>query len=220
MPAVLCDVDGTLVDTNFVHTVCWWQALAEAGHHVPMVRIRAAIGMGSDRLVPHLLATSPDPSAVSRLDDRHAELFRPYWSRLQPTEGAAELLRACAARGLRVVLASSAGADELAALRGAIGADDAIYGSTNADQVATSKPAPDLIHRALQTAGVDREDAVLVGDAVWDVLAAAEAGIDCVALTCGGTPEGELRDAGAVAVYPDPAGLLAELAASPLARLG
>jgi HAD superfamily hydrolase (TIGR01509 family) len=220
MPAILCDVDGTLVDTTYLHTVCWWQALVEAGHRVPGTDIRAAIGMGADQLLPHLLGGPPDPDEAKTLTGRHDALFRPYWSRLTATRGAAELLRAGAARGLTVVLASSARQEELAALRTAIDADDAISAATTADDVSTSKPAPDLVQRALDLAGTAPADAVFIGDAVWDVAAAHRAGVLCVALCCGGTTVDELRAAGADEVYRDPADLVAQLRTSPLARLG
>jgi HAD superfamily hydrolase (TIGR01509 family) len=219
MAAVLFDVDGTLVDTTFLHTVCWWQALVEAGHRVPSTEIRGAIGMGSDQLLPHLLGAEVDPDHGHALSARHDALFRPYWDLLQPTNAAAELLRACAGQGLAVVLASSAKQEELRALRRAINADDAIAEATTADDVSTTKPAPDLIHRALELAGASAGDAVLVGDTVWDVAAAHRAGVVCLALTCGGTTAEELRTAGADEVYQDPADLLTQLRRTPLARL-
>jgi phosphoglycolate phosphatase-like HAD superfamily hydrolase len=218
MKAVLFDVDGTLVDTNYLHTVCWWEALRAAGRTVPMVDIRAAIGMGSDQLLPHLLGEQPDDADA--LEERHAELIRAYWDRLCPTNRAGDLVRACAERGARVVLASSAGGDELTALRRAIDADAAIAAATSKDDVSTSKPAPDLVERALELAGASADEAVFVGDSVWDVAAAHRAGVVCVALTCGGTTDADLLAAGAEEVYADPAELLAKLRSSALSRLG
>jgi HAD superfamily hydrolase (TIGR01509 family) len=220
MAAVLCDIDGTLVDTTFLHTVCWWQALAEAGHRVPMTDIHAAVGMGADQLVPHILGREPAAGEAARLADGHDRLFRPYWDRLQPTPGATTFVRACAEHHWSVVLVTSAGVDELGALRRALSADDAITAATTADDVATSKPAPDLVHRALDLVDSKPGDAVLVGDTVWDIRAASRAGVTCIALACGGTSAHELQAAGAVAVYAHPAALLAELNSSPLARLG
>jgi len=217
MRAVLCDVDGTLVDTTYIHTVCWWQAFVEAGHRVPSDEIRAAIGMGADQLVPHMLGRDPDAQEIRDLSHRHDELARPYCSLFQPTAGAAEFLRGCAGRGVRVVLASSAKQEELAALRRAVDADDAIAAATSADQVETSKPAPDLVHQALDRAGVTPADAVFVGDSSWDIEAAHRAGVRCIALTCGGTTAADLRKAGADAVYRDPADLLANLGDAPVA---
>jgi HAD superfamily hydrolase (TIGR01509 family) len=217
MVAILFDVDGTLVDTNYLHTVCWWEALRASGRTGAMVDIRAAIGMGSDQLLPHLLGERPDDADA--LSDRHAELFRAYWDRLCPTSGAADLLKACAAGGARVVLASSAAGDELTALRRAIDADAAITAATSKDDVATSKPAPDLVQRALELAGVPADEAVFVGDTVWDVAAAHRAGVVCIAVTCGGTTDAELLAAGADEVYADPAELLAKLNSSAFGRL-
>jgi HAD superfamily hydrolase (TIGR01509 family) len=211
MVAVLFDVDGTLVDTTYLHTVCWWQALSEAGHRMPMVSIRAAIGMGSDQLLPHLLGREPDTAEGDKLADRHDELFRRFRDGLQPTNGAADLVRAYAARGATVVLATSAGKDELAALRRALDADDAIDAVTTADDAAVSKPAPDIVHRALELAGVSAAEAVFIGDTVWDVQAAHRAGVRCLTVTCGGTTAEELRRAGAVGVFADPAEVLAQL---------
>jgi HAD superfamily hydrolase (TIGR01509 family) len=217
--AVLCDVDGTLVDTTYLHTICWWQALRERGHIVPMIDIRAAVGMGADRLLPHVLGRELDDKESSALSDGHDDRFRAYWDQLVPTTGASAFVRASAAEGLTVVLASSAATEELGALRRAIDAEDAIAGATSADDVSSSKPAPDLVHRALELAGVSPHDAVFVGDTVWDVEAAHQAGVPCVGLACGGTTQPELRAAGADAVYRDPAELLAGIDSSPLARL-
>jgi HAD superfamily hydrolase (TIGR01509 family) len=219
MVAVLCDVDGTLVDTTYLHTVCWWRALHGQGHQIPMVDIRAAIGMGSDQLLPHLLGRQPHPDEAGRLADGHDSLFRAYWDDLQPTRGAADFIRSCASRGATVVLATSAGEAELGALRHAIGADDAISAATTADDAKASKPAPDIVHRALDLAGVAAADAVFVGDTVWDIQAAHGAGVACITVTCGGTIEDELRRAGADGVFADPAALLAHLGSSALAAL-
>src|ERR1700756_4852432 len=107
--AVLFDVDGTLVDTNYLHAVTWWQAFAQGGHHVPMADIHRSIGMGSDQMLDRLLPAARDRDAASALRMSHDALYATYWTRLRPLPGAAELLRACKARGLAVVLGSSAG---------------------------------------------------------------------------------------------------------------
>jgi HAD superfamily hydrolase (TIGR01509 family) len=216
---VLFDVDGTLLDTVYLHTVSWWEALRQAGHDVPMAEIHRAVGMGSDRLLQHLLGPERDRDADERLRDAHDNLFAGYWDRLRPLPGAADLLRACAARGLRVVLASSAGERELAALRAALDADDVVATATSSGDAPRSKPAPDIVAVALERAGLDPARVVFVGDAVWDVVAAGRLDIPCIGLTCGGTSRGELAGAGAVAVFDDPAALLAALEESPIAKL-
>ncbi|MER7460830.1 HAD family hydrolase [Micromonospora sp. NPDC126480] len=214
---VLFDVDGTLVDTTYLHTVSWWEALRQADRPVPMATIHRAIGMGSDKLLDHLLGPERDRSADGTLRDAHDTLYGEYWERLQPFHRAADLLRACADRGLRVVLATSAAEHEVAALRRALAADDVIDTVTSAADARESKPAPDILVAALEQSGLDAARTVFVGDSVWDVVAAGKLGIPCVGLTCGGTSRGELAGAGAVAIYDDPAALLGALADSPLA---
>ena len=206
--AVLFDVDGTLVDSNYLNTVAWWEAFTQAGHEVPMTRIHRSIGMGSDQLLGELLPGDRDQSADDGIVTSHAALYSVYWSRLRPLPGAARLLRACHEHGLRVILASSAGPRELSVLREALDADDAIDDFTSAGDVDESKPAPDLVQVALRKAASRPQGAVFVGDAVWDALACARAGVPCVGVLSGGTSEAELRHAGAVRVFPGPADLL------------
>lgn len=215
--AVIFDVDGTLVDTNYLHATCWWEAFRQHDHGVDMADIHRAIGMGSDKLLDHLLPGDRDRDADDDLRAAHRALYTTYWSRLRAFDGAADLLRACASRGMTVVLASSASAPELAALRAALDADDAITDATSSSDAEESKPAPDLVSIALDLAGVPPEDAVFVGDAVWDVHACRNAGVPCVGVLTGGIGAAELREAGAVAVYEGPADLLRHFDESPLA---
>jgi HAD superfamily hydrolase (TIGR01509 family) len=216
---VLFDVDGTLVDTTYLHTVTWWEALRQHDHDVAMARVHRAIGMGSDKILDHLLGDGRDRSADDALIEAHGTLYGAWWERLRPLPGAAELLRACAGRGLAVVLASSANEKELAVLRRVIDADDVITAATSSADADESKPAPDILQAALEQSGVDPARAVFVGDAVWDVRAAAHLGIGCIGLSCGGTSAAELLQAGAVTVYDDPIDLLGGLDDSAIAKL-
>lgn len=206
--AVLFDVDGTLVDTNYLHAVTWWEAFRQYGHHVAMARIHRTIGMGSDKLLDHLLPGDRDRSVDDELQAAHMALYAAYWPQLRAFDGAAELLRACADRGLRVVLASSASEREMRVLRDALDADDVITAATSATDAEQSKPAPDILQIALERAEVAPEAAVFVGDTVWDVQACNKAGLACIALLTGGTGREELREAGAVEIYEGPAELL------------
>ena len=208
LKAVLFDVDGTLVDTNYLHTVAWWEAFAQAGHDVPMAPIHRAIGMGSDKMLDSLLPDDRDKDADADIRTSHSALYSVYWSRLRPLPGARRLLRACHDQGLRVVLASSADPDELEVLVAALDVDQAIDAATSAGDVGASKPAPDLVQVALDHAEADPAETVFIGDAVWDVRAAESAGVPCVGLLSGGSSRGELTDAGAAAVYEGPADLL------------
>ncbi len=212
--AALFDVDGTLVDTNYLHAVTWWQAFGQAGYHVPMADIHRAIGMGSDQMLGRLLPADRDKDADADLRTAHSALYATYWSRLRPLPGAAGLLRACQERGLAVVLASSADEPEFRALRAALDAEDAIDAATCAGDVESSKPAPDLVQAALDRVGVPAQQAVFTGDTVWDVQACRKAGVPCIGLLSGGISRGELTEAGAAEIYSGPADLLAALGGS------
>ena len=214
--AVIFDVDGTLVDTNYLHAVCWWEAFRQYGQHVDMAAIHGAIGMGSDKLLDHLLPEDRDRDADDDMTAAHRSLYGVFWTRLRAFDGAADLLRACADRGMKVILASSASSKELEALRAALDADDAITAATSSTEVEASKPAPDLVTVALDRAGVEPGRAVFVGDSVWDAQACRKAGVTCVAVRTGGICAEDLREAGAVEVYDGPADLLRRFEASPL----
>ena len=216
---ILFDVDGTLVDTTYLHTICWAEALRGAGQVVPMSRVHHAIGMGTDELLDHLLGhdrdIDDDQVATARL-----ALYRQYWGRLTPLPGAAALLRECAHRGHRIVLASSASGDELAALRAALDADDVIDTATSSSDADAGKPDPSVLAAALEQSGLSPDRVVFVGDAVWDGLAARQLDVPFVAVTCGGTSATDLREAGAIEIWRDPAELLDGLADSAVGRVG
>jgi HAD superfamily hydrolase (TIGR01509 family) len=216
---VLFDVDGTLIDTTYLHTVAWWEALRQHDADVPMAEIHRAIGMGSDHLLDHLLGDDRDRSDDDQMSTAHDILYGAWWERLRPLPGAADLLRAVAKRGLTVVLASSAKEAELKRLRQVLDADDAIAAATSSSDAEQSKPAPDILQAALDQSDVDQRRAVFVGDSVWDVQAAARLDIPCIGLTCGGTSAAELSEAGAIATYEDPAALLAALDDSAIGEL-
>ncbi|PZS09119.1 MAG: HAD family hydrolase [Acidimicrobiales bacterium] len=216
---MLFDVDGTLVDTTYVHTVAWWEALHQAHVCVPMAQIHRSIGMGSDKILDHLLGEDRDTDSDDKVIAAHSSLYSVYWERLQPLPGAADVLRACARRGLRVVLASSASATDLAVLRRALDADDVITQATSSGDVDASKPAPDILQAALQRSDLRAERVVFVGDSVWDVIAASHLNISCIGLTCGGTSAAELLEAGAVEVFRSPAALLESFDESAIGKL-
>jgi HAD superfamily hydrolase (TIGR01509 family) len=216
--AALFDVDGTLVDTNYLHAVTWWEAFAQAGHVVPMAEIHRAIGMGSGLMLDKLLPRDRDKGDDADIRAAHSALYATYRSRLRPLPGAADLLRVCKRQGLAVVLASSADEPEFNMLRAVLDAEDAIDAATFSGDVEASKPAPDLVQVALDKAGVPAGEAVFTGDTVWDVQACQKAGVPCIGLLSGGISRDELTSAGAAEVYPGPGDLLASLGESLLAR--
>ncbi len=202
--AVLFDIDGTLVDTNYLHVLAWRRVFLD--HREPDItsaRIHRLVGMGTDELL-ETLCGRPRPE----LKPERARHFEALKGEIRAFPRAADLLRALQGRGVRVVLATSAEKSDLEALLSAIDAEDAIDAVTSAGEVEAAKPAPDLFSVALAEAGTAPDDTVAIGDTVWDVKAASRAGLRCVAVTTGGISRAELEAAGAVAVYDDVAALL------------
>jgi HAD superfamily hydrolase (TIGR01509 family) len=212
--AVLFDIDGTLVDTNYLHAVAWAEAFAAHGYDVSMSICHGLIGQGSDRLVTSAVGHHDDAVV-----DAHSDIYGAQLHRLRAFPQAGELLRMTKQSGLAVVLATSASSHDVGHLRAAIDADDAIDGVTTSDDVEASKPDPDIVQAALDNAKVGADAAVFVGDTVWDVEAAARAGLPCVCVLTGGIAESVLRSAGAVEIYQDAAELMSRFADSALGRL-
>jgi HAD superfamily hydrolase (TIGR01509 family) len=214
-PGVLFDVDGTLLDTNYLHVLAWWQAFVDTGHGpVAMDRIHRAIGIPSEGLVRHLVGEDDDAAV-----EAHGRRYEPLRENARPFPRTADLLAACADRGLAVVLATSGQGSDLEWMQPAIGAEDAVVGATTSSDVDAGKPEPDLLVASVRKHGLDPQRTVVVGDTVWDVEAARKADLPCIGLTCGGIGAAELTDAGAEAVYADPAELLERFADSPLGRV-
>jgi HAD superfamily hydrolase (TIGR01509 family) len=211
---VIFDVDGTLLDTNYLHVAAWWEAFRERGHDIRCADVHRALGMGSSDLVEQVLG-QPDPSVI----EAHSRYFAPYLGRMRPLPGAADLLGATARLGLRVVLATSAKDEEIDLMLDALGARDSIGTVVSSGDVEQAKPQPDIIGRALSDSGTNPGRAVMVGDAVWDMIAARRAGIPGIGLLSGGIAEQELREAGALEVYAGAAALLGKISASVIGRL-
>ncbi|MGZ4659891.1 MAG: HAD family hydrolase [Arthrobacter sp.] len=216
---VLFDVDGTLIDSSYIHTVAWWGAFRQYGHDVPMAAIHRLVGMGGARLVDQLLPSGRDREEDEDIMASHGALYASHWPTLRALDGAKDLLGRCHAGGVAVALASSARQRDLEVMRSVLDADAFIDAATSANDAEESKPAPDILEAALKAVGVDAADAVYVGDAVWDMKAAGALGIPAIGLTCGGIHAAELREAGAVEVYDGPRHLLQNLGTSAIGRL-
>ncbi|HWG72675.1 MAG TPA: HAD family hydrolase [Acidimicrobiales bacterium] len=213
-PGVLLDMDGTLLDTNYLHTLAWSRGLADAGEWAPMHAIHRLIGMGGGTLMKSLLGHENHDARDSQ--HRHYDELK---GEIRAFPGARELLRALHGAGLAVVLATSAPQDDLDAMRKVLSAEDAIDAVTGADDVDESKPAPDIFLAALRAGGVDPRLCLVVGDSVWDVEAADAAGVACVGVESGGFSRHELMEAGAMHVYRDVQQLLDHLRTGPFAPL-
>ena len=216
--AVLFDIDGTVVDSSYVHINAWLHAFHAVVRHVDAWRIHRGQGMGSSELLAALLG-EPSDEVSSQAKQHHSERYRQSSELLRAFDGARDVVAAVAQRGATVVLATSAAPDELELLRSVLDIDDAVAKITAAEDVEAAKPEPDLINIALQQAGVTADRAVYVADTVWDVKACGKAGVACVGVLTGGISAAELTEAGAVAVYEDCRALLRELDTSPLAAV-
>ena len=202
-PAVLFDVDGTLVDSNYLHVHAWYRAFNDVGLDVESWRIHRSIGMDGSMLLASL-AEGADDDARSRLKDLHSRYYRETAPLLRRLPGVRELLEAVDKLGLQIVLATSAPDDELSILREVLASDDLVSAVTSSKDVDTAKPQPDIVQVALERADVDAAHAVFVGDAVWDVEACERAGVATIAVLSGGVSRGELETAGAQAVFDNP----------------
>jgi HAD superfamily hydrolase (TIGR01509 family) len=206
---VVVDVDGTLVDSNYMHVTAWQAAFASHGWCVPAWEIHRAVGMGADKLVPALVGAGAAKEIGSAVAAEHDTRFRGTIANVQPLPGARDLLAALKRRGLAVVLGSSAAAAEVDHYVGLLDAADLVDHVTTSEDVDRTKPDPDLIRAAIEKAGVPA--VVMIGDTVWDCRAAAALGVPTLALLCGGISEDELRSAGAYSVHRDPTDLVPQL---------
>ena len=213
-PGVLFDVDGTLVDTNYLHALAWSRALRDAGEWAPMNAIHRLVGMGGDQLVPELLGHD-SPKATEARTARYSELIGDACA----FPGAQRLLRRAHEAGLVVALATSAPSEELEVLLDKLDAKEAIDAQTTADDINDSKPAPEVFVTAMKTAHIDPQRALAIGDSVWDIQAARAAGIGCIAVETGGFSQHELSEAGALHVYQDVQEMFDQFWTTPLASL-
>ena len=211
---VVFDLDGTLVDSNYLHTLAWVRALRGCGEWVASNAVHRLVGMGGDQLVPELLGRDL-PEASEQRKARYGELI----DEVQPFPGAAGLLADVASLGLAVVLATSAPADELDRLLPLVGGRGRFDALTSSADVSASKPDPEIFRTAVERGGLDPARALTVGDSVWDVQASRAAGLACVAVETGGFSRHELAEAGALAVYRDAGELRAQLRTSPVGAL-
>jgi HAD superfamily hydrolase (TIGR01509 family) len=202
-PAVLFDVDGTLVDSNFLHVHAWYRAFQDVGSGVEAWRIHRSIGMDGTTLVSSLTDDADDDTR-SRAKDLHSRYYKETAPLLRPLPGARELLQRVDELGLQIVLATSAPEDELEILREVLASDALVSAVTSSKDVDTAKPKPDIIEVALDRGGVDADRAVFVGDTVWDVEACKRAGVPTIAVLSGGVSRDELETAGAQAVFENP----------------
>lgn len=218
--AVIFDVDGTLVDSVDLHAKAWVDALRDYGHDIPFQQVRDQIGKGGDQLLPVFLSAEEIEAKGEELGKHRAKILKErYLGQIRGFPGVPELFQRLRDDKVRVVLASSAKADELQAYKKVAGIEGLVDAETSSDDAEKSKPHPDIFQAALSRLGdPDPADVIVVGDSPYDAEAAGKAGIRAVGVLCGGFPEERLRQAGCIAIYRGPADLLARYADSPFVR--
>ncbi|WP_448625878.1 HAD family hydrolase [Geodermatophilus sp. URMC 64] len=212
------DVDGTLVDSNYHHALAWYRAFRSLGETFPIWRLHRLIGMGGDQLVAAIGGEELDRRIGDEARKRQVEEADKLIGEMSVLPGARELLLAIKDRGHPLVLASSGKEHHVDAFLDLLDARGIADAWTSSNDVEESKPAPDLLQVALKKIGAPEDaDSVMVGDSVWDVEAAKNAGMPALVVRSGGFGDDELRDAGAVDIFDTPADLTAALDHTPLA---
>lgn len=213
---VLLDIDGTLVISNRAHAEAFSDVFRAAGFDISADEVEPLIGMGGDKLLPELTGLEAEQGKGKELADAKKKRFeKHYLPQLRPTRGARQLVERLQAAGLRIVVATSAGGDEVTGLLKQAGVDDLLKEKTSSSDAENSKPDPDILHAALTKGELRAEEAVMIGDTPYDVGAAGRAGVACIALRSGGWSDDALR--GALAIYDDPADLVAHFDELPFA---
>jgi HAD superfamily hydrolase (TIGR01509 family) len=198
-PAAILDIDGTLVDTNYHHTLAWYRAFRQHEIVLPLWRVHRHIGMGGDHLVEALCDERVEEERGDDIRQAEKALYLALIEEVEPLEGARDLVRELKDRGHAVVLASSAKQQEVEHYLDLLEARDAADGWTTSADVEATKPEPDLVEAAVEKAG--SESSVMVGDSTWDCEAAKRAGLETIGVLTGGFSEQELLDAGAACVF-------------------
>jgi HAD superfamily hydrolase (TIGR01509 family) len=198
----ILDIDGTLVDTNYHHAVAWYRAFRQHDIVLPIWRIHRHIGMGGDQLVAALTDEQTEEEKGDDIREAEKALYLVFIEEVEPMEGSRELIADLKDRGHKVVLASSAKANEVDHYLDQLDARELADAWTMSSDVEETKPAPDLVRAALDKVDAsDDETAVMIGDTTWDIEAAKRAGVETLAVRTGGFGADELREAGAVGVF-------------------
>jgi HAD superfamily hydrolase (TIGR01509 family) len=208
------DVDGTLVDSVDLHARAWQETLRRFGREVSFEEVRAQIGKGGDQLMPVFLPPEQVERRGEEISEYRDNLFRrEYLGRVRPFPKVKELFERARFNGLRIALASSSPEDEVEHYIDLLDVGSLIHAYTSADDAARSKPFPDIFRAAISRLELRPQELVIFGDSPYDAEAAVRLGSPVIGLRCGGFAESDLRAAGCVAVYDDPADLLRDYTA-------
>jgi len=214
---VIFDIDGTLVNSNDEHATAWVEALNKFGIEAKFEEARRLIGMGGDKLLPKLSGLSEESELGGKISEYRSELFKTkFLPNLKAFPGSRDLLSLLVEKGKRLVVASSAQAEELKVLLKIAGATGLIEDATSSSDAERSKPDPDIVQVALDNLGLGPEEVVMVGDTPYDIEAAARAGIKTIAFRSGGWSDEGLKEA--IAIFDGPDDLRERFESSPIAR--
>ncbi|HEX7997249.1 MAG TPA: HAD family hydrolase [Pyrinomonadaceae bacterium] len=218
--AVIFDIDGTLVDSVDLHAQAWKETFKHYGKDIPYEQVRHQIGKGGDQLMPVFFSQDELDEFGEEMEEYRGKIYkRDYLRRVRAFPQVRELFLKIKTDGKRLALASSAKEDELAAYKKLAQIEDLVEEETSADDAEKSKPHPDIFEAALeQLGGLAPEEVIVVGDTPYDAEAARKIRLRTIGVLCGGFPETELDAAGCIAIYEDPADLLARYNESIIAR--
>jgi len=215
--AAIFDLDGTLVDSNDLHTEAWQETFRDFGKEIPYEELRAQIGKGGDQYLPVFLSEVELRTIGPEIEKYRAKLFRKkYLEQVRPFPKVRELFERLRNDGKRIALASSGNDDEVEHYVKLAEIGDLVDARTTKSDVSHSKPQPDVFTSSLYLLHVAADEAVAIGDTPYDVQAAKKIELRTVAVLCGGFSEDALRASGAIALYRDPADLLESYRRSPL----
>jgi len=207
------DVDGTLVDSNYHHALAWYRAFRRFDITLPLWQLHRGIGMGGDNFVRHVAGEAIEAEYGQELRDAWVAEFDEFIGEVRPFAAARPLLEEVKKRGFKLVLASSGKVEHVDVFLDLVGGRDLADGWTTSDDVESSKPSPDLVSTAL--ARVEGASGAMVGDSVWDVVAAGKLAVPTVGVLTGGFSREELADAGAIRVFDSLGAMLDELDTTP-----
>jgi len=217
--AVLCDIDGTLVQSNWLHAAAWKDAFAQLDIDLPLEDVRRQIGKGGDELIPVFVPWWKRKAVEQPLKKYREFLFRDrYLSQVKPFPKVRDLLQRMQQSGIKVSLATSAHQREVEDYKKIANIEDLVEKSSSADDASHSKPHPDIFEATLKKLGVKPRNALALGDTPYDAEAAGKADVWTVGVTTGGWTEKELLAAGCIEVYRDVADLLENFERSAFVR--
>lgn len=217
--AILCDIDGTLVQSNWLHAEAWRDAFRGMGLELEVESIRRQIGKGGDELIPVFVPWWRRSAVAEPLKEYRKFIFQQdYLSKVEPFPKVRELLLRLQQAGIRLTLASSASEEDLEIYKKIANIDDLVQESTSSDDTERAKPHPDIFQAALKKLGLPPTKVLALGDTPYDAEAAGKAGIATVGVTTGGWSKGDLLEAGCIEVFTDVADLLEHFEESAFCR--